>query len=41
VRKVLRRLWLSRIEAAILKVVFPRLFHGFTRRDVRDVITML
>jgi len=40
-RKVLRRLWLSRIEAAILKVVFPRLFHGVSRDDVRDVISML
>lgn len=40
-RKVLRRLWLSRTEAAILKMIFPHLFHGFTRDEVRDIITML
>jgi glycosyltransferase involved in cell wall biosynthesis len=41
VRKILRRLWLSRIEPRLLKMIFPHLFHGFTRNDVRDVISML
>lgn len=41
VRKILRRLWLSRVETAILKMIFPHLFRSFTRDDVRDVISML
>jgi len=41
VRKILRHLWLSRIETAILKMIFPQLFGGFTRSEVRDIITML
>jgi glycosyltransferase involved in cell wall biosynthesis len=41
VRKILRRLWLNRIEPRLLKMIFPHLFHGFTRNDVRDVISML
>ena len=41
VRKILYRLWLSRAAVAILKVIFPHLFHGFTRDEVRDVISML
>jgi glycosyltransferase involved in cell wall biosynthesis len=41
VRKILRRLWLSRIEPALLKMIFPNLFHGFSRDEVRDLITML
>jgi glycosyltransferase involved in cell wall biosynthesis len=41
VRKILRRLWLGRFEPALLKVAFPHLFHGFTRNEVRDIITML
>jgi glycosyltransferase involved in cell wall biosynthesis len=40
-RKILRRLRLGRFEPELLKMIFPHLFHGFTRDEVRDMITML
>jgi glycosyltransferase involved in cell wall biosynthesis len=41
VRKWIHRARLTRIESRFLKVAFPRLFRGFKRNEVRDVITML
>jgi glycosyltransferase involved in cell wall biosynthesis len=41
VRRLLRRIWLNRLEGGILKAIFPHLFHGFSRADIRDLITML
>jgi len=41
VRKWIRRARLTAIESRLLKVMFPRLFRGFRRNEVRDVITML
>lgn len=40
-RKWLFRAGMSRVEASALKVAFPTLFRGFTRKEVGDLVTML
>jgi glycosyltransferase involved in cell wall biosynthesis len=40
-RKWLRALRLTRLEIRLLQVVFPNLFRGFRRVEIRDVISML
>jgi glycosyltransferase involved in cell wall biosynthesis len=37
----LRLARLTRIETRLLKLLYPRLFYGFGRNEIRDVITML
>lgn len=41
IRKWLRRTRLTRIETRLLKLLFPRLFRGLGRNEIRDLITML
>jgi len=41
IRKWIHLVRLGRIESRLLKLLFPWLFHGFHRYEVRDVITML
>jgi len=41
IRKGVQQVRLSRIETRALKVLLPNLFRGFTRNEIRDVISML
>lgn len=40
-KKWISRSRMSRHEGSLLKKAFPRLFHGFTRDEVRDMVSML
>jgi hypothetical protein len=39
-KKWIRRLGLTSIEAHILKAAFPKLFRGFNRSEIRDIVNM-
>ncbi|HEX9460656.1 MAG TPA: glycosyltransferase family 2 protein [Thermoanaerobaculia bacterium] len=41
IRKWIHRARLNRIETRLLKILFPSLFCGFRRNEIRDVISML